>query len=154
MTHSARRSVAGLGIALALVLAPTLTGCGMLEGIIEQATGGEVDVSMGSLPETWPAEVPVIDGEIIFGGTAEAEAGQPIWNVTVKVENEAVFDEIAAQLESAGFTPVDAGELDGGDSITSGAFKNDTYGVLVAVTGTEGNYLANYTVALGEPVAS
>lgn len=154
MKKSPRRALTGLAIASALVLAPMLSGCSVLEGLIEQATGGEVDVSMGSLPDSWPAEVPVIDGDIIVGGTAEGDEGQPIWNVTVKVESEAVFDEIAAQLEGAGFESIDVGELDGGDSITSGAFKNDTYGVFVAVTGTEGNFLANYTVALGEPVTS
>ena len=28
---------------------------------IEQATGGEVNVSIGNLPDGWPAEVPVIE---------------------------------------------------------------------------------------------
>jgi hypothetical protein len=132
----------------ALVLSPVLTGCGMLEGIIEQATGGEVDVSIGSLPDGWPAEVPVIDGEIIGGGAANTDDGEPGWNVTIKVDENA-FGEIQSQLEAAGFEAVDAGDVDGGDQITSGAFKNANYGVLVAVTGAEGNYVANYTVIEG-----
>ena len=96
MSISARRSLTGLAIASALVLAPMLTGCGALEGIIEQATGGEVDVSMGSLPEGWPADVPVADGEIIVGGKTTDEAGAPVYNATIKVESESVFDEIEA----------------------------------------------------------
>ena len=150
MNTRVRRLSTAIAIASALVLAPVLTGCGALEGIIEQATGGEVNVSMGSLPDGWPAEVPVIDGQIIVGGTADTEDGTPGWNVTIKVESEAVFAEIATQLEGAGFESVDAGELDGGDTITSGAFKNDNYGVLVAVTGSDGNFVANYTVVEGD----
>ncbi len=142
-----------IALATAIVLAPALTGCGGLEGIIEQATGGEVNVSIGSLPDGWPAEVPVIDGEIIGGGTANTDDGTPGWNVTIKVDDEGAFDDIASQLTDAGFEPVDAGELDGGDNLTSGLFKNDTYGVIVAVTGADGNFVANYTVVEGDPTA-
>jgi hypothetical protein len=145
------KTTARIAIALAatLLIAPALSACSGLEGIIEQATGGEVNVSMGSLPDGWPAEVPVIDGEILVGGTANSDDGTPGWNVTIKVENEAVFDDISAQLVGAGFESIDAGELDGGENITSGAFKNANYGVLVAVTGAEGNFVANYTVVEG-----
>jgi hypothetical protein len=149
MNTRTRRITTAIAIASALVFAPMLSGCGALEGIIEQATNGEVDVSMGSLPDGWPDEVPVIDGQILVGGSADTDDGTPGWNVTIKVESEAAFDEIAAQLTDAGFEPVDAGELDGGDTITSGAFKNANYGVLVAVTGADGNFVANYTVIQG-----
>ena len=150
MNTRTRRLTTAIAIASALVFAPVLTGCGALEGIIEQATGGEVNVSMGNLPDGWPAEVPVIDGEILIGGTTTTDDGTPGWNVTIKVESEETFAEIAAQLTDAGFESVDAGELDGGDAITSGAFKNANYGVLVAVTGAEGNFVANYTVVEGD----
>ena len=147
-----RPLTAAIALATALVLAPALTGCGAIEGIIEQATGGEVNVSIGSLPDGWPAEVPVIDGDIIGGGTANSDDGTPGWNATIKVDDESVFDDIAAQLTDAGFEKIDAGELDGGDTVTSGAFKNDTYGVFVAVTGADGSFVANYTVVEGDPV--
>ena len=149
MNTRTRRLTTAIAIASALVLAPVLSGCGALEGIIEQATGGDVNVSMGSLPDGWPAEVPVIDGQILIGGTADTESGAPGWNVTIKVESEAAFADIATQLTDAGFESVDAGELDGGDTITSGAFKNENYGVLVAVTGSDDNFVANYTVIEG-----
>jgi len=149
MSRRTRPLTAAIALATALLLAPALTGCGAIEGIIEQATGGEVNVSIGSLPEGWPAEVPVIDGEIIGGGTANAEDGTPGWNATIKVEDETAYDDIKAQLEGAGFTTAEAGELDGGESITSGAFTNENYGVFVAVTGADGNFVANYTVVEG-----
>lgn len=151
MTTLRRRSAA-LAIAGVLVFAPLLSGCAALEGIIEQATGGEVNVAIGHLPDGWPSEVPVIDGEILGGGVAEGDDGKPIWNTTIKVESEAAFTDIQTQLEGAGFEHVDAGELDGGDTITSGVFKSDSYGVIVAVSGTDGNFVANYTVAEGDPV--
>jgi len=146
MKNSARIAIA---LAATLLIAPTLSGCGGIEGLIEQATGGEVNVSIGSLPDGWPSEVPVIDGDIIAGGTAADDSDNPGWNVTIKVENEAAFTDIKNQLEGAGFEPVDAGELDGGDTITSGAFKNANYGVLVAVSGSDGAFVANYTVIDG-----
>ena len=149
MTTRTRSLPTILAVATALVLAPTLTGCGGIEGLIEQATGGEVNVSIGSLPDGWPDEIPVIDGEIIGGGTAADDDGNPGWNVTITVENEAAFADIKAQLEDAGFVAAEAGELDGGDTITSGAFANDNYGVFVAVTGSDGNFVANYTVVEG-----
>ena len=143
MKSSARIAIA---LAATLLIAPALTGCGGLEGIIEQATGGEVNVSIGSLPDGWPTEVPVIDGEIIAGGTAAADDGSPGWNVTIKVDAATAFGEIKSQLEGAGFTQLDAPDVDGSEEVTSGAFKNDNYGVIVAVTGADGNFIANYTV--------
>lgn len=146
MAKSARIAIA---LATTLLIAPALTGCGGIEGIIEQATGGEVNVSIGSLPDGWPSEVPVVDGEIIAGGTIEDDNGNPGWNVTIKVDDESAFTGIKSQLEGAGFESVDAGELDGGDTITSGAFKNANYGVIVAVSGSDGSFVANYTVVDG-----
>jgi len=146
MKSSARIAIA---LAATLLIAPALTGCGGLEGIIEQATGGEVNVSIGSLPDGWPTEVPVIDGEIIAGGTAAADDGSPGWNVTIKVDAATAFGEIKSQLEGAGFTQLDAPDVDGSEEVTSGAFKNDNYGVIVAVTGADGNFIANYTVVEG-----
>ena len=145
-----RPLTAAVALATVLVLAPVLAGCGSIEGLIEQATGGEVNVSIGSLPDGWPDEVPVIDGDIIGGGVAETDDGQPVYNVTIKVD-EGAFDAIKSQLEDAGFEQVDAGELDGGDTITSGAFKDDTWGVFVAVTGSDDAFVANYTVTEGDP---
>lgn len=151
MKISARKSVSTIAIASVLVFAPMLSGCGAIEGIIEQASGGEVDVSMGSLPEGWPTEVPVTDGDIIVGGKTTDEGGAPVYNATIKVASDSVFADIEAQLLGAGFEKVEAGDVDGGDSISTGFFKNATYGVVVAVTGTEGQFVANYTVVEGDP---
>jgi hypothetical protein len=147
-----RRLPAALALATALMLAPALSGCGAIEGLIEQASGGELDVSMGSLPSGWPDEVPVIDGDILIGGTTTGSDDAPGWNATIKVDGTSAMDEIRDQLEGAGFEKLDTGELAGSDAVASGAFKNDRYGVFVAVTGADDNYVANYTVVEGDPV--
>ena len=149
MASRTRPLTAAIALTAALVLSPALTGCGMLEGIIEQASDGAIDVSMGSLPDGWPAEVPVIDGEIIVGGAADTDDGTPGWNVTITVDDAAAFDAIAAQLEDAGFTQVDVPDTDGSADVASGAFSNENYGVYVAVTGADGKFVANYTVIEG-----
>ena len=132
-----------------LLLLPLLTGCGMIEGAISEATGGDVDVSIGSLPESWPAEIPVTDGDIIGGGTAETD-GEPAWNLTVKTSTN-VFDAISAQLTEAGFTAVDTGPLEGSDNVSGGAFNNDAYSVLVGVSGDGDAWVVNYTVTTAAP---
>lgn len=148
MTRTRKLSTA-IALVAALLVTPALTGCGMLEGIIEQASDGAIDVSMGSLPDDWPAEVPVIDGEIIVGGSANADDGTPGWNVTITVDDATAYDAIKAQLEGAGFTEVELAETDGSADVASGAFSNANYGVYVAVTGTDGKFVANYTVVEG-----
>ena len=151
MATTLRARSAAVALATALVLTPLLGGCSVIAGIINQASDGKVNVSAGELPADWPTDVPVISGDILVGGKVLDDDGKPAWNATIKVESEAAFGDIQTQLEGAGFTHVDAGELDGGDTITSGAFKNDVYGVIVAVTGADGNFVANYTVVEGDP---
>ena len=148
MKTAARRTA--LALAAAILIAPALTGCtGMVEGFIEQATDGQVNVSIGSLPDGWPAEIPVIEGDIIGGGAAPDDSGNTGWNVTITAKEDS-FTEIKGQLEGAGFTQVETPDVDGTDALASGMFSNGTYGVLVAVSGAEGSFVANYTVIEGE----
>ena len=54
-----RTTMAVPAIALALLLAPALAGCGLVESAVDGATGGSVSVG-GELPKGWPDEVPVV----------------------------------------------------------------------------------------------
>ena len=101
-------TVALLAVSLAFV-APALTGCGLIRDAVEQATGGEVDFGGKSVPDDFPSEVPLIEGEVLSGASAGNADGK-IWNVTIKVDDASAFDEIAAQFEAAGF---EASELGG-----------------------------------------
>src|SRR5690606_16267866 len=92
-------------VAAALAIVPTVSACSFnpIESAIEEATGGNVDIGGTSIPDDFPAEVPLVDGEVVsaFGvGTAPEKA----WNVTIKVADASALDAIRSQLEGAGFS--------------------------------------------------
>ena len=142
-----RRRLVVASIAAALLLTPALAGCGVVETAIEEATGA--DVAIGGLPDSWPAEVPVVDGDVIGGGT-DASGDQPIWNATIAVKSD-VSAAVATQLEGAGFTPSAA--TGGVEGLEGAHFSNGTYEVFVAVTGTGDNWVANYSVVATSALA-
>ncbi|MGV8884588.1 MAG: hypothetical protein ACOH1T_03230 [Microbacteriaceae bacterium] len=134
-----------IALTLALVLAPTLSACSgnPIKNIIEGATGGEVELPSTSVPAGFPAEVPLVDGEVTFGG-AFGDGDNKVFNVTVKVSGLDAFDGIRAQLEAAGFVSAANGSAGTG---STGAFTNDTWGVLVVVSGDDtSGFFASYTV--------
>jgi hypothetical protein len=143
------RAVASVAIILAIVATPILSGCSV-RSLVENATGGQVDIGGKSVPKDFPAEVPLIDGEVIYGGGLGSDENQ-VWNVTIKVADLAAFDTITASFTDAGFTSLVSGDgdVDGG---VGGAFENEKYGLLVVVS-EDGNkgFIANYTVTTKAP---
>ncbi|HEU4848820.1 MAG TPA: hypothetical protein VFS93_00225 [Terrimesophilobacter sp.] len=138
-----KRLAVSTAIALSLVLAPALAGCSAIEGIIENATGSQIDLGGQSVPADFPSEVPLATGEVVFGLSADKD-GEKVWNVTIKVSAGA-FDSISDQLTGAGFTLAEGSkEVNNG---SGGLFTSDKYSVLVVVSddGSNGT-LANYTV--------
>ncbi len=139
---------APIALAIALLITPALSGCfsNPIESIVEGVTGGDVDLGGTSLPTGYPtAEVPIINGEILFGGSLGNDEGK-VFNVTVRVADAGAIDAIKAQLEAAGFTA--EGEF-GGSSADGGSFigTTDKWGVLVVVSKDSDNgFIANYTV--------
>lgn len=136
-----------LAIAVAALSVPALTGCfanpieGLVRGGIEQAIEGAsgADISFGgALPDGWPAEVPVIDGEIVFGGGA-SESGSDVWMVTIVSNAADPVAEARAKLEAAGFTQEQNVSAAGGTVVT---MTNGTF--TVAIAGGEDGVL--YTV--------
>lgn len=137
-----------MGVAVLALLAagPALAGCSdaqvqdAVNGAVQGATDGDVSLG-GALPDGWPAEIPVIDGEIKFGA-GNTTNGDQGWVVTVA---SAAADPLADAKQAL----VDAGfELDTGNSANVGdvgvvALKNTTYTVTIA--GTPDGVL--YTVA-------
>jgi hypothetical protein len=138
-----RRLTVPLALLLVLGVAPAMSGCSV-QSLVENATGGTVDVGGKSVPKDFPADVPLIDGEVIYGA-AVGPADARVWNVTVTVADVAAIDTISSQLSDAGFTaPVAPGTTANG---AAGAFDGEKYGVLVAVTPDADNgFVANYTV--------
>src|SRR5690554_3246737 len=141
-----RRRIWAVVIAASVLVAPALSGCSFnpIESAIEGATGGNVDIGGTSVPDDFPSEVPLIDGEVVSGfgvGTAPEKA----WNVTIKVPDASALDTIKGQLEGAGFaSDIDDAAIGG---LTGGMYSNGTYSVLIVVAEDgNGGWAAAYTV--------
>ncbi|MFC6355011.1 hypothetical protein [Luethyella okanaganae] len=128
-----RRVTIPLAIVAALAVTPVLAGClgnpveGIINGAVEKATGGDVSLG-GKLPDGWPSEVPVIEGDILFGAGSSA-SGSEGWVVTIASKAADPLEDAKAKLIAAGFTE-DANVANGQAGLV--AVKNDNYGVLVA----------------------
>lgn len=147
MSTPGRRRLGALAVAAMLVVGvPLLSGCAVVEGLIEQQTGGDIDLGGASVPDGFPAEVPLIDGQIVNGSSATGQNGEQVWNVLINVAAADAPTRIAAQLEGAGFTsPGSVGGItDQGGTLTytQGAL---VVNVLLAKVGD--GWTANYTVA-------
>ena len=146
--NKSQRFTVPLAIVLALAITPTLSGCfgNPIEQIVEGATGGDVSLPGQGLPDDFPAEVPLIDGEVVFG-MGMGDAGAKAWNVTVRVAGLEAADTIKAELEGAGFTPNEAGIGGTAEGTTSLLYESAAYTVLVVVTSdSDKGFVANYTV--------
>jgi len=145
-----KRFTVPLAILLALAITPVLSGCfgNPIQQIVEGATGGNVDLGGAGLPDGFPsADVPLVDGDIIYGLGLGNDDGK-VWNVTIKVGGLDVVDDIKSKLEGASFTANEAGI---GGATEDGAtllYDSDTYNVLVVVSKDADNgFVANYTVS-------
>jgi hypothetical protein len=142
---AAPRGRFAVALAAALLIAPVLTACtsNPLESVVEQVTGGNVDLGGTSVPDDFPADIPVYDGEIVQGfglGTGADKA----WTVIVKVPDAAAIDTIVSELENAGLAKQLAHSA---DSAAGATFASDTHTIVVGVTpdGAEG-FVATYIV--------
>src|SRR4051794_30429216 len=136
---------AALALLAGAVLVPALAACGggnPIEGLIEQGSGGSVQLGGGSVPKGFPAEVPLYDGEILYGIAVGDDPGKA-FNVTVRIPDSAAGEQIRTDLEAAGFTLVG-----GSDPTAEGgaAYDGANWGVLVVLTKDDSGWVANYTV--------
>jgi len=149
MPTVSRRFLVPAAIVMALAITPALTACGgnPLQNIVENATGGKLDIGGTSMPKDFPSEVPVIQGEVIFGAGIGSDT-EKVWNVTVKVDNADAITEISNQLTGAGFES-NMDTSSSGDA-QSAIFTKEPFGVLVVVTNDDKEgFIANYTVTKG-----
>ncbi len=140
-----RRTTPALA-ALSLALVVTLTGCfanpldqlteGLIEGgveqLIENETGVEVDLNGtgASLPSSWPAEVPTLQGDVQFSAAAEGS-----YTASILVGSLATAQQAFTDITDAGFTQTS--ELQLGEGAESRTFENDTYVVVVFFTAND-----------------
>lgn len=141
-----RTAVAVLAGLLVLGATPVLTGCSVIEGIIEQQTGGDVDLGGNTVPDDFPSEVPLASGDIVNGSTATGANGERVWNVLMNVSDSDAPASIAAQLEGAGFATAEGvgGVTDQGGTLT---YTNGALVVNVLLAKVDAGWTANYTVA-------
>ncbi|TFC62636.1 MULTISPECIES: hypothetical protein [unclassified Cryobacterium] len=136
----------GLALAAVLAVAPALAGCSdaqvqdAVNGAVQGATDGDVSLG-GALPDGWPAEIPVIDGEIKFGA-GNTTNGDQGWVVTVASGAADPLADAEQKLVDAGFVPDTSASANVGD-VGVVALKNATH--IVTIAGTPDGVL--YTVA-------
>ena len=148
---SARRRAAAVALAaMLLVVTPlALSGCSMVEGIIESQTGGDIDLGGTTVPDDFPADVPLAAGDVVNGSAISNGDGEKVWNVLITCSDPAAPDAIAAQLEAAGFTSPGVGGLtDEGGTLS---YTKDALVVNVLLAKTGDSWTANYTVAQSTP---
>jgi hypothetical protein len=156
--HLTVRLVLAGSLALAAPLA--LSGCSLIgdavgggvenvtEGVIEGATGGEIDLPGTTIPDDFPAEVPLLNEDVV-SGVAFGDGASKVWNVSIAVSDQSAFDQISTQLTDAGFE--NSGFMGETDQGSSGAFSKGDLAVLVVVSGDASGLTANYTVSRGAP---
>lgn len=137
-----RRRIVPIAVLALLIATPALTAC-TIENVIERATGGSVDIGGTSVPDDFPAEVPLYDGEVVSAVGIGNPDGK-VWNVGVRIPDIAALGDIQADLEAAGFTvSIETPATDQGGTLIA---STDEYGVaIVAVRDGEG-FVANYSV--------
>lgn len=143
---SGRRRLPGLIAAVALAVVLPLTGCSTLDRIFEAPTGSDVEFGSGTLPADFPADVPLLEGEVDFGGKVTAN-GEQIWNVALVSTDAAALATIQTQYQEAGFWATPVTETASGSAIT---FSRDAFTVFVLVSPRDdGTVRIDYTVTQG-----
>jgi len=135
-----------LALAALLAVGPALAGCSdaqvqdAVNGAVQGATDGDVSLG-GALPDGWPEEIPVIDGEIKFGA-GNTTNGDQGWVVTIASSASDPLADAKQMLVDAGFeadtsTSANVGDV-GVESLKNASFR-------VTLAGTPDGVL--YTVA-------
>lgn len=136
MNRMRTRMAAPVLLMAAMALAPALGGCalvgGAVNGAVQEATGGAL--SVGSLPDGWPEEVPVIDGAVVGGG--KNTDGGTGWAAVISSNASDPVAEATAQLKAAGFAApagVAPDQIPGLEGVSDAAYlgQNGAYSVVV-----------------------
>ncbi|MGV8875965.1 MAG: hypothetical protein ACOH1K_00485 [Rhodoglobus sp.] len=146
MTSLKRCRRAALVVVLAVLVSPALSGCvgNPIVGLVEQATGGTVDVGGQEIPDGFPTEVPLAAGDVIFGISA-GEGDNRGFNVTISAGAQSPLAGIETQFADVGFES--QVQASGAEGVGSLIFTSADWNVIVVVTKVDTGYTANYTVS-------
>jgi hypothetical protein len=113
---------------------------GGVEGLVSDALGGAELTTDGSLPESFPAEVPLVPGTVLGGGAGPNESG---WAARIELTSATEFTAAQKLLEDAGFS---GSGISSDPSSGFGTFTSSAYTVTLTVTTTDGVAVATYVV--------
>jgi hypothetical protein len=107
-----------------------------VEDAISEALGGAGISRNGEVPPGFPTDaVPMIDGEIVGGGSAPEGGG---WAVQLTVEGEGAFSAAATLLQDGGY----GADIQNSDATSGfGTFTSETYRVVLTQDGTTVTYV-------------
>ena len=119
----------------------------VVENAVENATGGDVSFEGGSIPDTWPADVPKPSGKVL-AVWCEAEMG---CSGSFEISDaKGGFDSYVSQLTSSGFTQ--SMDMSSAEAYM-GVFDNGTTSVTVSgsvdTSSSTGNTLVVITTPTG-----
>ena len=101
---------------------------GTVEGAISDALGGASISTDGTLPDTFPAEVPLLDGTVRGGGAGPDGSG---WAAQLTVASLDDFATAQGDLEAAGYT---ASGVNVDADTALGTFTGPAYRVVLTLT--------------------
>jgi hypothetical protein len=154
-----RTRIASILVVPAAAAALALAGCsvvdnavqGAVDGVQEQAEqladdavrdalGGAGISRDGELPPGFPAEVPVVDGEVLGGGSAPNGGG---WVAQYALADIAQFEEAADRLEEAGYA---SSTRNADETSGFGTFSDDAYTIVLTAASEPGEPTLTYVV--------
>lgn len=150
-THTKNFTTVTATVALAVGATFSLSGCfgnpleklaqGGANEIVENVTGGDVDMSGQSMPKDFPSQISVPDGKIIFGTSTNVDDTRG-WMLNMVVKDPSVFAAVQNQLKSSGFDEIAA--TDGATAM--GIYQGNGYGIVLNLAEDDGEYTISYIV--------
>lgn len=141
--------------ALAIGATFSLSACfsnpieGLVKGgageIIKNATGADVDLGGTSIPQNFPPQIPVAEGEVEFGGSVTVD-GTTIWTLRIKTDDASSFSKVQSQLLASGFTE---GFVTDGET-QMGSYEGHGYSLVLNLDKVDGSYGLTYVVSDGD----
>lgn len=117
----------------------------LVEGAVEGQTGVDVEIDGGTIPDSWPADLPTPSGKIVTVLCGDAMGCSGSFEVS---DAKGEFDAYVASLLSGGYTQSMDMSTDGN---YLGVFENATTSVTVSTATDSGSSTGNVLVIIASP---
>lgn len=118
----------------------------IVEGAIESQTGTDIELDGGTIPDSWPADVPKPTGKVVTVICGDAMGCSGSFEVA---DPKGEYDSYVASLLSAGFTQSMDLTTDGN---YLGVFENGTTSVTVSTATDTGSSTGNVLAIIATPM--